>query len=187
MSAATSDRSTNTLCAVSNSAGRTNAAKALARNGAVRTVVPDGHAEDRGRDDPDWHRADPSSAPDAAGCPGSRFQRRRGPARPSLTLGIDLDHPDLTIDVGLGKNCITAGPPEDGHGHGTHVSGIVAAKGGQRHRRRRRRASSNGGATLRSWDDTGSGEWSKRHLRRGLPHRPDRPTAIRPTTSRSPI
>ena len=32
------------------------------------------------------------------------------------------------IDHSLGKNCVnTALPPEDGYGHGTHVSGTAAA------------------------------------------------------------
>ena len=47
-----------------------------------------------------------------------------------LDTGIDLDHPELaaSIDGASGKNCITVGaPPNDGHGHGSHVSGTAAA------------------------------------------------------------
>jgi len=44
-----------------------------------------------------------------------------------LDTGIDLDHPDLNVDLARGLNCMGAGPPEDGHGHGTHVAGTAAA------------------------------------------------------------
>ena len=47
-----------------------------------------------------------------------------------LDTGIDLDHPDLAagIDNASGRNCLNAAlPPNDGHGHGTHVSGTAAA------------------------------------------------------------
>ena len=48
-----------------------------------------------------------------------------------LDTGIDLTHPDLVsnIDAGRGRNCMNlALPPTDGHGHGTHVAGIIAAE-----------------------------------------------------------
>ena len=47
-----------------------------------------------------------------------------------LDTGIDLSHPDLaaSIDAASGKNCLDDTlPPQDGHGHGTHVSGTAAA------------------------------------------------------------
>jgi subtilisin family serine protease len=47
-----------------------------------------------------------------------------------LDTGIDMDHPDLVanIDAASSRNCLAIGSaPEDGHGHGTHVSGTAAA------------------------------------------------------------
>lgn len=45
-----------------------------------------------------------------------------------VDTGVDLDHPDLAGNVVSGYNVISpAGFPQDDHGHGTHVAGIVAA------------------------------------------------------------
>jgi hypothetical protein len=57
-----------------------------------------------------------------------------GAAAPSGTAwvidtGVDLDHPDLTVDVGRSRNFASRGKnsPDDGHGHGTHVAGTIGA------------------------------------------------------------
>ena len=43
--------------------------------------------------------------------------------------GIDCSHPDLQCDQGSGINILdTASPPMDDNGHGTHVSGTIAAR-----------------------------------------------------------
>lgn len=45
-----------------------------------------------------------------------------------LDTGCDLDHPDLKENLLEGINFIKSGtPPEDGNGHGTHVTGTLVA------------------------------------------------------------
>lgn len=45
-----------------------------------------------------------------------------------IDSGIDLDHPDLTVDVARSVNYTTEKNADDLNGHGTHCAGIVAAK-----------------------------------------------------------
>jgi subtilisin family serine protease len=45
-----------------------------------------------------------------------------------IDTGIDLSHPDLNVDVGRSRNFSTGSSPQDGNGHGSHVSGIIGAK-----------------------------------------------------------
>ncbi|MCG9970807.1 S8 family peptidase [Christiangramia crocea] len=48
-----------------------------------------------------------------------------------IDTGIDLDHEDLKVDASRGFNAFTSGRDakslDDGHGHGTHVAGTIAA------------------------------------------------------------
>ncbi|WP_426058299.1 S8 family serine peptidase [Hymenobacter sp. B1770] len=46
-----------------------------------------------------------------------------------IDSGIDLNHPDLNVDVARSRSFLSSSTSaEDGHGHGTHVAGTIAAK-----------------------------------------------------------
>ncbi len=44
-----------------------------------------------------------------------------------IDSGIDLDHPDLNVDVANAANFAQGNSADDGNGHGTHVAGTIAA------------------------------------------------------------
>jgi subtilisin family serine protease len=103
-------------------------ATALARDPLVRSVEPDivMHA----LDDPGG-RIVPTGVRRIGAAPAARdavFAPGRGVGVAILDTGIDLAHPDL--DVAGGASFVEgASSVTDENGHGTHVAGIVAARG----------------------------------------------------------
>lgn len=123
------------------------AARALARNPHVERVEPDqvvvlGRPEGKGPS-----KSDPTPTPTpempAETLPAgvARVGGGVGTDRPDrvacvLDTGIDLDHPDLTVSPDVARGGLSRSflkgrdgkTADDGHGHGTHVAGIIGAK-----------------------------------------------------------
>jgi subtilisin family serine protease len=63
---------------------------------------------------------------------GGSIRAAAGVAVAVIDTGIDLSNPDLNVDPAQpGKNCMpnrSNYPPQDDHGHGTHVAGTIAAR-----------------------------------------------------------
>ena len=109
--------------------GSAQAAAALARSPRVASVVPDQAIQLTETLPFGIERVAAYGLGGVTGAYQAGF-RGNGARIAILDTGIDLDHPELaaSIDNALGKNCINAAaPPNDGHGHGSHVSGTAAA------------------------------------------------------------
>lgn len=99
----------------------------LERQNDVKYLVPDRMYIMR----PPWENPDPTPVTGEQTPYGiTRVGTANGTGKVAwiIDTGIDLDHPDLTVDVARGKNFIsTTKTADDDNGHGSHCAGIVAA------------------------------------------------------------
>lgn len=77
-------------------------------------------------------RPEAAAAPEAQTTPYgiARVGTASGVGRTAWVIdtGVDLDHPDLTVDAGRSRSFVSGvSSPDDGNGHGTHVAGTIAA------------------------------------------------------------
>lgn len=110
------------------------AARLAAQNPSIAYYEPDAIAFAFGK--PPWAGG---GGGDTAACDPQQtpwgIARVGGPVTPPsatawvIDTGIDLDHPDLNVDVGRSANFVLRGKnsPDDGNGHGTHVAGTIGA------------------------------------------------------------
>ena len=140
------------------------AAARLARDPRIAFYEPDGIAQAIGRPEA---AGKPSnvSAPQttdwgvARVCGGLCPAPAAGRTAWIIDTGVDLNHPDLNVNVARSKSFVrTKTSPDDGNGHGTHVAGIIAARNNTSHT-----VGVAAGATVvavRVLDNGGSGLWS---------------------------
>jgi subtilisin family serine protease len=101
------------------------AAARLARDPRVLLVQPDGVVTQAAQTLPTGiDRVDAELSPTAA---INGVDERVNVDVAIIDTGIDLTHPDLNVYTAGAKNCSTGHSARDGNGHGTHVSGTVAA------------------------------------------------------------
>lgn len=102
------------------------AAAALADDPNVASVQPDRWVQAAAQSTPTGvDRAEADLSPTAA-IDGS--DRRVDADVAVIDTGVDLRHPDLNVFTAGGKNCwLPRLSPQDMHGHGTHVAGIIGA------------------------------------------------------------
>lgn len=141
------------------------AAARLARDPRVAYYEPDGIARANGRPDAAGKPTDVIAEAQTMDwgvlrvCGGLCPDPAAGRTAWVIDTGIDLDHPDLIVDVGRSKSFVRKrSTPDDGNGHGTHVAGIIAARNNGSHT-----VGVAAGAqvvSVRVLDNSGSGLWS---------------------------
>ena len=112
------------------------AARLAAQNPNIDYYEPDGIAfafvppewANNGGGDQEDTGCDPEVTPQGITRVGGPISGAAGTAW-VIDTGIDLDHPDLNVDVAYSANFVSRGKnsPNDGNGHGTHVAGTIAA------------------------------------------------------------
>ena len=101
-------------------------ARELRASDAVAMVAPDRVARVAARDPLVTGESVPKEITRIGAATSAGVHQPSSAAVAVIDTGIDLDHPDL--NVAGGANCTGDGPPEDDHGHGTYLAGIIGAR-----------------------------------------------------------